>query len=319
MINMKKFFLGVIAVLLGVSSCTPNEDKVIVIGAAMNSFADTFQTFLQDAIREEAEKIPDLTVKMTDGKFDPGVQLAQIETMIAEGVDAIVVVPVDDVSFNEMARKVDAAGIPLVVANRLPQPEAIPMVDVFVGSVEIEAGRLQGEFIRDSLESELAKSGEKIKIGILRGIIGQDAEIQRTAGFREVMEPYESKIEYIDGSASWDRSKAVQLVENWLQADFDRRLKAIVANNDEMAIGAVLAARQAGYVDEDLLIVGVDASPEGMRYLGKGLDMTYLQDARKQGALSLRAAYALTQGEPVPDLEDGKYIWIPFEARSPSE
>jgi raw score 14.02 len=81
-----------------------------------------------------------------------------------------------------------------------------------------------------------------------------------------------------------------------------------------MAIGAVLAGRKLGLKDEDLIIVGLDATPDALDYLGKGLDATVFQSAAGQGSAGAEMAYLAAKGEKVPAVK-----WVPFELVTPDK
>ena len=130
--------------------------------------------------------------------------------------------------------------------------------------------------------------------------------MMRTQGNKDVFAKYPNIVVDIEAEGKWDRAKGMQIAENWIQGG--RGLKAIVCNNDEMAIGALLAAESAGVKDEDLLITGVDATPDALEYLGKGLDMTVYQSAPGQGYGGVASAYKLLKGEQVEKMQ-----WIPYE------
>ena len=104
----------------------------------------------------------------------------------------------------------------------------------------------------------------------------------------------------------------MEIAENLLAAN--KNLNVVVSNNDEMAIGAVLAGRKLGLKDEDLIIVGLDATPDALDYLGKGLDATVFQSAAGQGMAGAKMAYLAAKGEKVPSVE-----WVPFELVTPDK
>lgn len=85
-----------------------------------------------------------------------------------------------------------------------------------------------------------------------------------------------------------------------------------MANNDEMAIGALLAIQKAGLKDEDFVIVGLDGTPDALEYLGKGLDATVLQDAKGQGLGAIEAAYKWAKGEKAEH-----EVNVPFQLITP--
>ncbi len=280
------------------------EDGTFLIGAAMSSFSDKWQTYLQDGIREFDAEYDDVEIQMTDGKDDPALQLSQVETLITQGIDALVIVPVDISALGPIIDATEAADIPIVAVNRIPGEEFLSRVDLYVGSESIDAGLLQAEWIAEAMQPEGGK------IGIMQGPLGHEAARMRTTGNKEIFDKYDNVEIIVEGEGKWDRALGQQIAENWIQAYPD--LRAIVANNDEMAIGALLAAQSSGISDEDLFIGGVDATPDALEYLGKGLDVTVFQSAHGQGYGSLEATYKLLNGESIDQL-----YWIPFELVTP--
>ncbi|SUB76434.1 D-ribose-binding periplasmic protein precursor [Phocoenobacter uteri] len=121
------------------------------------------------------------------------------------------------------------------------------------------------------------------------GPLGWEAQIQRTKGNQDILKSHPEVEIITQQEARWDRAKAMEITENLLAAHKD--IKVILSNNDEMAIGALLAARKIGLDDQDLLIVGIDATPDALAYLGQGLDATVYQSASGQGSLSAEIAY----------------------------
>jgi inositol transport system substrate-binding protein len=289
----------VCAVVLSVSG-TMAMAKTYKIGAAMSSFADKWQTYLQDGVRKFDAEHDDVEIMMTDGKDDPAQQLNQVETLLIQGVDAIIIVPVDISAMAPIVTQVKDAGAKLVVINRLPEEDIMADVDVYAGSESIQAGIMQAEWIAEAMQPEGGK------VGIIMGPLGQEAPTNRTKGNKDIFAKYDNITVEMEAEGKWDRAKGQQIAENWLQSG--KGLNAIVCNNDEMAIGALLAAESIGVKDEDLLIAGIDATPDALEYLGKGLDVTVYQSANGQGYGGAEAAYKLLTGEPVE-----KMYWIPYE------
>jgi inositol transport system substrate-binding protein len=289
----------VCAVVLSVSG-TMAMAKTYKIGAAMSSFADKWQTYLQDGVRKFDAEHDDVEIMMTDGKDDPAQQLNQVETLLIQGVDAIIIVPVDISAMAPIVTQVKDAGAKLVVINRLPEEDIMADVDVYAGSESIQAGIMQAEWIAEAMQPEGGK------VGIIMGPLGQEAPTNRTKGNKDIFAKYDNITVEMEAEGKWDRAKGQQIAENWLQSG--KGLNAIVCNNDEMAIGALLAAESMGVKDEDLLIAGIDATPDALEYLGKGLDVTVYQSANGQGYGGAEAAYKLLTGEPVE-----KMYWIPYE------
>lgn len=280
--------------------------KNLVIGAPMVSFADKWQTYVQDAIRDFDQKHDDVVIKLSDANADPARLLNDVETFIDQKVDALLVVPTDPNIVKVIGRKAKKAGIPLIIVNRKPNDEDMQYITSYVGSDEIEGGRIQGNYIVDTL------NGKEGKALILLGPLGQDAVTKRTQGNKEVFAQHKSINVITEQEGKWERDRGLSIAENLLAAR--KEINVIVSNNDEMAIGAVLASRKLGFKDEDLLIVGLDATPDALEYLGKGLDATVFQSAQGQGYTGAEMAYLAAKGEKVPAVK-----WVPFELVTPDK
>lgn len=283
------------------------------VGVSMALFDDNFLTVLRNGIDTYAATLDGVTVQIEDAQNDVSKQLDQINNFIASGVDAIIVNAVDTSATQAMTDAAAAAGVPLVFVNRQPiNLDTLPDNQAFVASNEIESGTLQ------TIEvcSQLAAMGKtEASIYILMGELSNQAAVQRTQDIFDVIEAGNCAvtINVIDQqTANWSRDEAQNLMTNWLStgAAFD----AIIANNDEMAVGAIQAMKAAG-IDMALVVVGgVDATQDAMAAMQAGdLDVTVFQDAAGQGSGSLDAALALVRGEAVEQA-----VWIPFQLVIPS-
>jgi len=309
---MKRRIVFVLAIMMimalpvALTAAGATETKgVIRIGAAMSSFADKGQTYLQDGIRKFDAEHDDVEIIMTDAKDDPAVQLNQVETLLTKGVDAIVIVPVDISALKPVFQKVKEDKVKLVIANRMPSEEFHNEFDVYTGSESIQAGILQAEWVAKTMQP---KGG---KVGIIMGPLGQEAARMRTEGNKQVFAKYPNIEIVMSAEGKWDRALGMTIAENWLQSG-STGLDAILCNNDEMAIGALLASQGAGMDEKNIIIAGVDATPDALEYLGKGLDVTVFQNMTAQGYNGAKAAYDLLKGNKVE-----KWDWIPFETVTP--
>jgi inositol transport system substrate-binding protein len=147
-------------------------------------------------------------------------------------------------------------------------------VDAYVGSQSIKAGIIQAESVVGLLD------GKPGHVAMLLGTMGHEAQIKRTEGNKQVFVKKPNIKVVAEQEGRWDRAKALQIVEDLLQAHPE--INVIVANNDEMAIGALLAAKKAGKTDADMIISGIDATPDALEYLGKGLDTTVFQSVKNK-------------------------------------
>ena len=278
--------------------------KSIVVGVSMYSLADKYPTYLQDSMDKFVTSQSNLKFKYADANGDPAKMLNDVENFIDSKVDALIIMPTDQKIVKAIGLKARKAKIPLIVVTVKPNEEDMQYVASYVGSEEIKSGEMQGEFIVNSL------NGKPAKAIILLGPLGLEAQIKRTEGNKKIFAQHPEIKVVAEQEAKWDRAKGMEVAENLLSAHRDANV--ILSNNDEMAIGALLAAKKLGFKDEDILIVGIDATPDALAYLGNGLDATVYQSASGQGRLSAEMAYKAVLGEEIP-----KYNWIPFELVTP--
>jgi len=107
-------------------------------------------------------------------------------------------------------------------------------------------------------------------------------------------------------TANWKRTEAADLMTNWLSAGL--RPQAVVANDDEMAIGAIQSLKQAKLLSSTV-VAGIDATADGLAALKAGeLKATVFQNGAAPGAGAVDTALKLARGEKVPS-----FVWVPFE------
>lgn len=292
----------------GIASAITTAAAAETIGVSMARFDDNFLTVLRNGMISYAESLDDVDIQIEDAQNDVGKQLNQIQNFIASGVDAIVVNAVDTDATIAMTKAAADAGVPLVYVNREPiNVDDLPDNQAFVASNEVESGTLETFEVCKLL-------GGKGKAVVLMGELSNQAARQRTADIHDVLElEMCNRIEIVEEqSGNWDRTQGADLMTNWLSAgvEFD----AVIANNDEMAIGAIQALKAAGISMDDVVVGGVDATQDALAAMAAGeLDVTVFQDAAGQGSGSIDAALQLARGEEV----DQK-VYIPFELVVPS-
>ncbi len=274
----------------------------VTIGVTIETFDDVFMTAVKDEIEATAQTMG-VKIIATDAKSDPAEQVKQIDNFITAQVDGIIIHVINNDIAPTITNKAIEAGIPLVYLNRRPNADgAVPegqMVAV-VASPEIEAGRGQAKYVVE----KLGTSGNAV---ILLGGLGSAPQVGRTQGVEEYLSQNAPGFNIIrEQTANWKRPEAIQVMENWLASG--DKIDAVFANNDEMAIGAALALKERGLKDS-VIVVGVDASPDGIAALEAGdMDMTMFQNGRAQGKGSLEVALKMINGDSF-----NQSISIPFE------
>ena len=282
------------------------------VAVSMARFDDNFLTVLRNGMIAQAEAMDGVELQVEDAQNDVAKQLDQIKNFVASGVDAIIVNPVDTSATQAMSDAAAEGGIPLVYVNREPvNVDSLPDNQAFVASDERESGTLETQEVCRLL---VAEGKESADVYIIMGELSNQAAQQRTQDIHDVIDSGECGVtlNIIDKQTSnWERNKAQDLMTNWLSTG--TQFDAVIANNDESAIGAIQAMKASGISMEDVVVGGVDATQDALLAMAGGdLDVTVFQDAAGQGAGSLDAALKLAAGEEV----DQK-VYIPFQLVTP--
>ena len=295
---MKTFMKTVVASsMILLAGCGAKDDGTVKIGASFCAFNDTFQMYMKDEMDRKAAELGDVEVVYTDGREDITIQLNQVENFIAQGMDSIVVCPSNGDAAVAISDAAIRADIPLVYLNRMPTE--LPEGTYYVGSNERQAGHLQGEYLAEKL-------GGKGQVGVITGIPGLDNTVNRTEGVKDIFENYPELDVTREQTGRWMRDLGMSVAENWIASG--DALTAIIANNDDMALGA-MAALEANDMKDRVVVMGVDATPDALAAMKEGrLDATVFQDPIGQGAGALEVAYQLAKGESAE-----KETMIPFE------
>jgi ABC-type sugar transport system substrate-binding protein len=278
------------------------------IGVSMDKFDDNFLTVLRNGMADYAKTQPGVTLQIEDAKDDVSKQLSQVQNFIANGVDAIIVNPVDTSATAAITKAAADAGVPLVYVNRQPADvDKLGPKAAFVASNEAESGTLEAKQICKLL-------GGKGNILVMEGVLSNQSAVQRTQDVHEVIStPDCSGIKVVaEQTANYDRTQAQNLMTNWLSKGM--KFDAVVSNNDEMAIGALQAMKSAGMDTKSAIVGGIDATQDALASMKSGdLKVTVFQDAAGQGKGAVDAALALAAGKPVE-----KKVYIPFLLVTPA-
>lgn len=303
----------------GTSAETPK------IGVAIYKFGDTFMKGVRKAIGTAAKDIA--TVDIKDSQNSQLTQNDQVDSFIDKKYKVMLINPVDRTAAGVIIDKANTADIPVVFLNREPFPEDMKKWDkvYYVGAKAKESGTMSGQLIVDywKLHPEADKNGDGVlQYVMLKGEPGhQDAELRTTYSIQAI-EDAGIKVEKLaEDTAMFDREKGRLKMAAFLEAQGDK-IEAVLANNDDMALGAIEALKAAGYFSGDkfMPVVGVDATAPAVKALKDGTMLgTVLNDANNQGKAAIILGALLAKGE-IPtkdnvgfDITDNQYVWIPYK------
>jgi inositol transport system substrate-binding protein len=295
---MKWIGLGIALVLLagcsGDRSATRGTPAGPVVGVSLLNLSNEFIVMLNRTMDQRAKELG-VRLIVNDAERSADKQVQQVESFVAQRVSAIILNPCEVEASSPAVEKALAAGIPVINVNS--ETRAAPTA--FVGSRDEDAGRIAMTYIAERL-------GGKGNVVMMHGYMGQAAQIKRDQGAREVLAKNPGLHLLAEQSAEWDRAKGMALMENWLQS-YGERINAVFAQNDEMAMGALIAIEQAGRKGK-IIVVGVDAIADALKAVRDGrLDATVFQDAAGQGAAAVQTAAKIVRHEPFD-----KQVLIPF-------
>jgi len=296
------------AIALGATACGGQGDETAGSSAGGGSAAagdgpkrvgvtvydmSSFITQGQEGMRAYA-KANNIELLWNSANNDVATQANQVEQLVNQQVDAIIVVPVQADSLGPQLAQAKAADIPVLAVNTAVSDtasltSAVLPDDVAAGAQEMEM-----------MAKELNGKGN---IVILQGPLGSSPELDRTKGIEQVLEKYPDIKVLAKDTANWKRDEAVNKVKNWLSS-FGNDLDGIVAENDDMGLGAVQALKEAR---KDLPVVGIDGIEDGLAAVKSGDFIgSSLQHGRVELAAGLAVAEKAIAGEPLKK----KYTYV---------
>jgi inositol transport system substrate-binding protein len=286
--------------LTGCNQAATNEKaqdggKKLVVGVTMLSMQNEFIVNVHDEMAKKAEAVG-VELITVDAERSALKQVEQVESFIAQNVDAIIMNPCEVEASSPAVTKALAAKIPIINVNS----ETSIKPSAFVGSDDVESARIAMKFIADKL-------GGKGNVLMIHGYMGQAAQIKREQGAREVMKQYPGLKLLAHQTGEWDRAKGMSLMENWVQS-YGSQINAVFAHNDEMGLGAVKALTDAG-LKAKVIVVSIDAIPDALQAVKKGsLDATIFQNAEQQGLKAIETAIKAANNQ-----DYDKQTLIPFQ------
>lgn len=280
------------------------------VGITIYKFDDNFMTLYREELVNYLVELgfTDSNITVMDGKNDQAEQSNQINNFIAQGMDVIIVNPVNASSAATITDTVVDAGIPLVYINREPDQAEEVRWDVndlsvtYVGADARQSGTFQGEILIElGLEAIDINGDGKVSYTMIQGDPENvDAQF-RTEYSVKALTDAGWEVEQLDlQRADWDQVTAQQKVQDEL-SQYGDQIEVVFCNNDAMALGALQAITAAGRtVGKDIYLLGVDALTEALENVQNGLMTgTVFNDHIGQSHAAADAAVSFVNGEEV--------------------
>lgn len=261
------------------------EDK-IKIGFSQGTMNHPWRVAMVEGNKAYAEKnLPDVELIVTDGQNASSKQVTDVESLMAQGIDVLMISPLTSDALTPVVMDAMAAGIKVVTMDRKVNTD----VTVHVGAQNKPIGVAAGKFIVDKLDG-------KGKVIELQGTGGASATIDRHEGFAEALDGTNVEI-VATQNCDFLRERALKFMEDQLQRFGPGEIQAVYAHNDEMALGAIQALEAVGRLDE-VVVVGIDGQNNAYDAIKAGrLDATFTYPFVAPEGIEI--AYKLAKGEEV--------------------
>ncbi|MBP3088282.1 D-ribose ABC transporter substrate-binding protein [Corynebacterium sp. sy017] len=274
---------SIAALSLGLGACNRGESGAESVTLALSTQTNPFFVELRDGAQEKAKELG-ITLDIKDASDDAATQTDQLKNAETLGVGAVIVNPVDSDAVGAAVQSLNAANIPVIAVDR---SSSAGKVASFIASDNIAGGKQAA----DALAAAIGEQGE---ILVLQGIAGSSASRDRGAGFSEGIKAYPNITVVAKQTANFDRTEGLNVTTNLLQAH--PNVKAIFAENDEMALGAIEAlGAKAG---KEVKVFGFDGTADGIAAVKKGtLTASIAQQPDELGARAVEQAKAVLEGK----------------------
>ncbi|WP_411682753.1 galactose ABC transporter substrate-binding protein [Clostridium thailandense] len=306
---------------LNMKASTANLGKKANIGVVVATFDDTWITSVRNQLYNMANDKVNVDIWSADNSEQT--QNQKIDLLISRKVDVLAINLVEKSAAAAIIKKAQKANIPVIFFNIEPSAEDLKLWDkvYYVGAKGEQSGEMQGEILSNYFKSHPTKDGI-IHYVMLKGPDSHQDAISRSKYSIEAIKASGFKVEKLSEEiAEWNREKADEKMKNILEIQGDK-IDCVIANNDDMALGAIDALKDKGYFinGKYIPVVGVDATSAALGCIKTGnLLGTVFNDASSQGKAIFNLANVLANRKS-PNKEsvgyaimDNKYIWIDYK------
>ena len=250
-----------------------NGDGKIMVGYISKNLTDPFHgpinEYAQTTLDQMVEDgVIDEWTGILDGNTDAPTQIDRSQDCIAKGCDFVIILPCEAKASDPAVTSMAEAGINVIVVNsKTDSTDDVALT--YCGSDDVYAGELLGQWVLDNCPD----GGKFLHCN---GVLGNSAQIQRTEGMHNILDPHEEFEMVGDEDTQWKGDLAATAAENYI-AQYGDELVAIICDNDDMSSAAQTACNSMGR--SDIICVGVDGNQHPLEMIRDGeLKGTVLQD-----------------------------------------
>ncbi|MBQ3449740.1 MAG: ABC transporter substrate-binding protein, partial [Synergistaceae bacterium] len=290
---MKKVFLLTAALVL-LAFVTSASADVVIAFSQIGQESD-WRTANTDDLRKAIENHPGWKLVYDDAQQKQENQIKALRNFITQDVNYILFTGVVSTGWDEVLKEVNEAEIPLLLIDRLPDcADRIDYVAAFGGDF-VEEGRRQVAWAGEYMKS-IGKADADVNIVIMEGTTGASAQTGRTEGNLKALKEYPHLKLVGQQSGNFTRAEGQAVMESWLKSI--EKIDILIAQNDDMALGAIDAIKAAGKVPgKDIIIVGCDSVKAAFDAIVAGEMNCTVECTPLYGAFVVPTIEALEKGE----------------------
>ncbi len=239
-----------VALTLVLSGCGQQGSRQKLVAFSQANIAEPYRAAQKALMEKLFAQTPDVKLVVSDAQQDNSKQIAQIETFIRQKPAVLIVAPNERAALTAVMGRAMQAGIPVICLER---DILEPNYTTYVRMDNRAIGRMVGQFIVDQLTRKYG--APKGSVVFIRGLLGVEAEINRDAGAREILDHYPDIHIVADPVANWIQAEAKDRMTEVLRVQ--PKIDVVYGHNDPMAVGAYLAAKELNR-DQEMIFIGVD-------------------------------------------------------------
>ena len=289
--------------LVAAAGAVAAQDGPVTIGITQNNVGvDSYQTTYEQAFEAAAAENDNVEAIVLDAGGDVARQIAQIQDLIQQRVDAIIIWPTNGQAVVPAVRQAHQQGIPVVITNSNIAEEGMEFIAAFSGPDNITQGAYSAELMCEAMADEGQDPAEATgQIVQISGQPGYTTAIERQTGFEDRLEEACPGVEIMETQpGDWNREKAQRVMESFL-TKYDQ-IDGVYSGDDNMGVGALNAAKAAGRA-EDIAFIGATNFAVGYEAMERGEYYgSIYQSPVDDAEAALQTALDVLAGKEVPKL-----------------
>ncbi len=279
------------------SLVTPTESNLIVVGYAQVGAESDWRVANTQSFKSTFTEENGLELIFIDAQQKPENQIKALRNFIQQEVDYIVLAPIVESGWDSVLKEVKEAGIPLILSDRMVNVEDDSLYVSWVGGNFVKEGEDSVEWLHNYLK-EIGRDKEIINIVEMQGTLGSTAEIGRTEGIEKKIAEYPNFRLLEKQTGDFVQSMGQEVMEGFLKKYDD--IDVLIAQNDNMAFGAIDAIEAAGLVPgKDIIIISIDAVKAALEEIVAGRINASIECNPLHGPRVAEIIRKLEAGEPV--------------------